>query len=300
MPKQIKKKTVKHTKQGEELKGTLHEISSFYERQKKEIHIAAGILAFLLLATVAVIGYMKYTAAEAENLKMTGFANYYSPPGADRPERLKTALDAFVRSNSLKPSPLTMLYIASCNYELGKQDEAVKLLVDLNLKYAQNNEILPLSYLKLFNIYRERKDFEKALETVKALYALRTSIYKDVALNEWAMLLTEMGKAQEGKDKYEELKKNYPNSPYVMKDTDNPMLSGTEESPLTLDDIKAPEPAPETRSDNKTVEKPQSDNKTVVKSQSDNVTVKPKPKPKTDDKKVKSKQNHHDKKKTKE
>ncbi|MBF0464390.1 MAG: tetratricopeptide repeat protein [Nitrospirae bacterium] len=225
MPKRIKKKAA--AKHGDEIKGTLHEIGSFYEKQKKEIHIAVVITAILVIAALAYTGYMKYTSSEAEKLKMTGYANYYAATGADRPVRLKASFEAFQRSNSLKPSPVTLLYMAACTEELGKPDDAVKLLLDLNSRYTQNNEILPLSYFKLFNIYKEKKEFDKALEALKSLYALPSQSYKDAALYEWAVLLTQLGKGQEAQDKYAQLTKDYPGSAYIIKDTadDNNTLS---------------------------------------------------------------------------
>lgn len=85
------------------------------------------ITAVLVIAALAYTGYMKYSASEAEKQKTTGYASYYSAQGADRAERLKAALEAFQRSNSLKPSPVALLYMAVCTDELGKPDEAVKL-----------------------------------------------------------------------------------------------------------------------------------------------------------------------------
>lgn len=55
--------------------------------------------------------------------------------------------------------------------------------------------------------------------------------------------LTQLGKGQEAQDKYALLKKNYPDSPYIVKDTpDN----------VTLSDIIAEQETPP-HTDNKTV-----------------------------------------------
>jgi predicted negative regulator of RcsB-dependent stress response len=219
MPKAIKKRTSKKTAGTEEevrdklvgLKDTLQ------ERQKTVLKYGAIVLVVL----IAIAGFLFYDYSSKKKARMLSYEAYkiyqnlYQTQPLSREERYRKALDVFRKSYETRKSPVVLLYIAGCNYELGNYDEAIKTLKDFTQKYSNENRLVPLAYEKLAMAYERKGDTKEAMKALEALYNLKGYIYKDLALIESARLLEREGKTDEAMKKYKELSEKFPNSSFI-------------------------------------------------------------------------------------
>lgn len=212
MPKAIKKKITKKIKSEENIVETLQE--SIKQRQKT---IFAGVGAVLVLALI-LAGYFWYTGSREttyEELSHSGYQLFYGITVKNTllpAERYRKALADFTEASKIKKTPYVLYYIGACQYELGNYQEALKTLNDLNAAFPTDQDYLPLSRYKIAMIYMKMGNQEEAL---KSLDTLANSPLRATALSESAALLKSMGKTDEAEKKIEQLKKEFPDSPYL-------------------------------------------------------------------------------------
>ena len=61
----------------------------------------------------------------------------------------------------------------------------------------------------------KKGDRDTALNLLDTIYHYKTGAFKDLALIESARILESMGKTAESEKKYEEITKNFPESPFL-------------------------------------------------------------------------------------
>ncbi|HWR58560.1 MAG TPA: tetratricopeptide repeat protein [Thermodesulfovibrionales bacterium] len=218
MPKAIKKKVVKPAKAEEGVKdvffGTRDYIS---ERQK----IFLPVMIAVVVISIAVAGffiYRSHAGSKARSLEYEGYKIYYGlyqKQPLQKEERYQKALEKFREAYSLRKSAYSLYYAASCLNEMGKYDEALKNLKELNERFSDDEVLVPLSHHKIAGISLRKGDREAALKSLDTLYNYRTAALRDLALIESARILEAMGKTAESSKKYEEIAKNFPASPFA-------------------------------------------------------------------------------------
>jgi len=218
MPKAIKKRIPKKTADAEtEVKERLSTLKdTLRERQKTAVKIGVGILVVI----IAVAGFFIYShnaGKKAQGYEYQAYKIFYSAdrsPLTNKEEQYKKALEMFNKAYGTKKSPVSLFYIASCYYELGNYDDALKTLKEFTQNYSGEKRFLPLVYQKMATVYIKKGDMNGALKTLETLSSLPGDTFKDLALMESGKLLEKQGKPDEAKKKYEELTKKFPYSPY--------------------------------------------------------------------------------------
>ena len=56
-------------------------------------------------------------------------------------EQYQKSLDIFQKAYNTKKSPISLFYVAACQYELGRFDDALKSLKDFTGKYSSDEAI---------------------------------------------------------------------------------------------------------------------------------------------------------------
>ena len=102
-----------------------------------------------------------------------------------------------------------------------------KTLQDFTRRYPNDGSFTPLAYQKMAVIYMKKGDSNGAKKALDLLLNLKGDVFKDLALLEYAELLEKEGKMEEAREKYDELVKKFPDSPY--KDTAKAQLEGKKE-----------------------------------------------------------------------
>lgn len=216
MPKVIKKRTARPAKE-EDVKSIIHHAKEFImEKKRILLPIFIGVTAISVIVAGILI-YRVTTANKAAGLELEAYNMYYGlhqKQPLQKEERYQKALEGFKKAYENKKSPSSLFYIASCYYSMGKYDEALKALTELNERFPDDERFVPLSYYKMATISIKKGDNEKAVKMLDVIYNYRTSSFKDLALVESARVLNAMGKKEDSLKKYEELSKNFPASPF--------------------------------------------------------------------------------------
>ncbi|MBF0554315.1 MAG: tetratricopeptide repeat protein [Nitrospirae bacterium] len=224
MPKAIKKRPAKQNISHGELSSYEH-LKHYLDKNKKRSQLIMGTVVGLIIIASLIVIYRSYSQDQASALSYRAYNAYYGQSSSeDSEKRLKASLAGFQRSYNEGKSPISLLYTAAVLIELGNTDEAEKTLIQFNNTCQTCDELLPISYYKLFELYKGKGASDKALQTIQKLYSLKSPIFKDLALFEWASVLSASGKADEAKGKMAELEKGFPMSPFVMKKPDGAAL----------------------------------------------------------------------------
>jgi len=218
MPKPIKKKIVKKTATESEVKGLLFKLKESL-MENRTVFITSTLI--FISAIAAITGFLIYNNTmrdKAEKFEYEAYKVYfglYQKQPMLKEERYKRALDIFKKAYDTKKSPVTLFYIANCYFELERYDEAVNTLKELNQRFPDDERFVPLSYYKMAMISLKRGNSDEALKSLDILYNYKTGAYKDLSLIESGKILETMGRIEEAKKKYEELTKNFPQSPFI-------------------------------------------------------------------------------------
>lgn len=218
MPKAIKKKPARPAKKEEDVKNILHVVrESVAGRQKLLLPVFVGAVV-VIIAVAGLLIYRSQKNAKAEALQYEAYKIYYGLYQKQQPlqkvESYQKALDKFKEAYETRKSAFSLFYMAHCYYEMGKYDDSLKALNELNKRFP-DERFVPLSYYKMAMISLKKGDGESALKFLDAIINYKTGSFKDLALSESAKILDSMGKTEDAARKYEELKKNFPNSPLV-------------------------------------------------------------------------------------
>ena len=218
MPKAIKKKVTKPVKTEEGMMGIFSRVREVIaERQKLFVSIVVS-LVILCLALAGFSMYRSNARERAEALEYEGYKLYYGmfqKIPLQQEGRYQAALEKFRKAYELRKSPYLLFYVANCYYDMGKYDEALKALKELNEQFPDDERFVPLSYYKMAVINLKKGDREAALKLLNTLSNYKTASFKDLALIESGRILESMGQTGEAARKYEEITKNFPGSPFV-------------------------------------------------------------------------------------
>lgn len=213
MPKPIKKKILKKTEPEEEITSGL---KKFREGFKERVSNLQKILLIAVVVVLFLAGYLVYTfysSSKASKLFYEGYRTFYVEKQVN-PQFFKNAIELLKKSYEVRPDPVTLLYIADGYYRLGSLDEALKGLMEFKDKYSDNKYLMPLCYQRMAMVYKKKGLNEEALKIYEELYETG-STFRDLALYEASRILRELNKLDEAKNKIEQLKKEFPNSPYA-------------------------------------------------------------------------------------
>lgn len=218
MPKAIKKRTAKKTKSEEEIKTIVRSTRDYISEKRKILLPSIVIVSALILIVGGILIYRSTQIKRANALEYDAYKTYhglYQKQLADQSTRYQQALDKFKKAYSIRKSPYSLFYMASCYDALGKFEEASRALKELNEIFQDDESFVPLSYYKMAMISLRKGDKESALKSLETLYNYKTGSFKDLALIESARILETMDKKEDSLKRYEELTRNFPNSPFV-------------------------------------------------------------------------------------
>lgn len=218
MPKAIKKKIPKKAADTEsEVKDRLSTLKETLKQRQKSVLRYGTLILAVIIAVSGFLFYDYYSRKKAETLTYEAYKSYYNlyqKQPVTRVDQYTKALDLFKQSYDVRKSPVVLLYIADCYYELGRYDETLKSLKDFTQRYSSEERLIPLAYEKMSMVYEKKGDTKEAMKSLETLYNLKGYIYKDFALIEYAKLLEKEGRTEEAKKKYKELTEKFPNSPF--------------------------------------------------------------------------------------
>lgn len=217
MPKPIKKRADKKSRQQEDINSNYEKVLSFYENNQTNIAIAAGVFICIVMLLVGITLYKRSVSKKADILSYEAYRSFYNlntKENLSDEARYKAALEKFKKSYQHKKSAVTLFYIANCYFELENLTDAEKSLLKIRKEFSSDNDIIPISHFRLYQLYKKKGEEEKAAKTLNELIALKSPIYKDVAIMAQSNKLLEEGKQDEVIKELNKIIKNYPGSPF--------------------------------------------------------------------------------------
>ena len=221
MPKVIKKRIKKNTLPVGIVINSYEKLKADINTNKRNITIASIIILILLIALFGAVIYRNYISNKADELYNSAYKSYIqlNPADINTNSHSKTVLADILKdlrdSYDLRKSAVTLFYIANCYYDMGDLKESEKMLLEINQRFSSDKNIIPLSYLKLYYLYRVTNEDIKASSVLNTLYLLDTPLYKDICLFQMGKKLEAEGKTKDAIAKYEEMVKKYSDSPYI-------------------------------------------------------------------------------------
>jgi tetratricopeptide (TPR) repeat protein len=216
MPKPIKKKIQKPTLVEEDIGTVFEKVKETVERRQKQIVVAVVVLVVTVVSIVGIILYKGSVRDEALRLEYEGYKSYtglYLEVPVPEKERVEKALVSFRKAYEIGGSPFSLYYVANCQYELEKYDEAIASLRELNQRFPDDERFVPLSYYKMAMASLKMGNAEEALKAFSVLANYRTDSFKDLALMESARILEQTNRSEEAMKMYEAVARGFPDSP---------------------------------------------------------------------------------------
>jgi len=218
MPKQIKKRPSKKSARTEEdVKDKLVAFVDTIKARQKRFVIYGVVVLVIIIAVIGVFVYSfhaRKTAMQLSYKAYTVYYNKYQQSPLTEQERYEEALRLFTQAYETKKSPRDLFYIASCYYDLGRYDDALKTLKDFITRYSNEDSMIPLAHMKLSQVYQHKGNTEEALKTLENFSHFKHDIFKDFALMESGRLLEKEGNVEEAKNKFQELTTRFSHSPF--------------------------------------------------------------------------------------
>lgn len=221
MPKVIKKKVIKQVKNDEqEIRNILHSSKDFVAEKKKVLVPIAAAAAIIVIVAAGFLIYRSNMNKKAEALEYEAYKIYYTahqklPLQLRTTEQYQKALELFRKAYDTKKSAISLYYIANCYYDIGKYDDTLATLKELNERFPDDERFVPLAYYKMAAASLKKADKATALKYLQIIYSYKTSSFKDLSIIESAKILDSLGKKDEADKKYEEMAKSFPNSPFA-------------------------------------------------------------------------------------
>jgi tetratricopeptide (TPR) repeat protein len=218
MPKVIKKRPAKKksVQENEVKSAAMEALDKIKERQKQVIIGVAIVVAVLVLYSAFAI-YSSSLSSKAYTLERDAYKYYYgeiADKSMSEVERWKKALELYKQSVDAKATPSALFYTGNCYYNLKDYDNALKQYSRFTEKFSSDRNILPLVYQKMSSAYFRTNQKDKAINILGKLAGMDNGIFKDTALVLEARYYNEAGEKGKALEKYKEIVKGYPASPW--------------------------------------------------------------------------------------
>lgn len=234
MPRTIKKKIQKPALIEEDIGTMLERLRETARKRQRQIAFAAVVLVVAVASVVGLFLHKGSVRDKVLRLEYEGYKHYaglYQAVPVPEKERVERALASFKKAYEMGESPFSLYYIANCQYALGRYDEAIVSLRELNQKYPDDERFVPLSYYKMAMAAVKAGNSEEALNALRVLANYRTDSFKDLALMESARILEVTGRSEEALKMYEAVAMGFPESEFVEEAR---LKAGIENSPEAL------------------------------------------------------------------
>jgi hypothetical protein len=219
----------------DEFVSTLERVVTWANARRDEVRIAAGVVVVLGAAAAAFFYFHGQRAREAESAYQEALDIWRAPveaelpPGADKPtgqvfatadEKYKSAAAAFEgverRYPSRQEAESARYYAALCRERLKQYDEAEKGLKALADRKAGTRLEPTVARIALADLYRQRGQVDKAVESYRAVVADRDFPFpRDYALMSLASTLEQANRLAEARASYKRLTEDFPASVYA-------------------------------------------------------------------------------------
>lgn len=197
--------TQKELKKPDRFREAIADAIVFASENYKKMLVIFGAAVFILVVTFVAIAILERRELSA-NSEFTEAIKIYS--ASDSGQNSEEALNKFLDVNKKYPrsniSKIALYYAAEINYNMGKYDEAIKLLKDLIKSGPKNQIVTDAAYLRLGTAYYNKGDWRQAVDYLSNLDK-EGNPYRDQAELYVAQSLEKLGKSGEAEKMYKQL-----------------------------------------------------------------------------------------------
>ena len=180
---------------------------------------------FLVILAAGIVGgvlwYDAQTASEAQDLEREATLHYLTRP-SDDPKKadtnLKEAIALYKKVVEEYPrtptAPVALFNLGNAYLQANEVDAAIEAYKRFVLMYGSNVSLLGLVHQKLGYAYLLKGDREQAAKAYSTVLEIPGSLNRDHALFELARLEESQSRPEGALAHYQDLMKNYPNSPF--------------------------------------------------------------------------------------
>ncbi|MDD5434052.1 MAG: tetratricopeptide repeat protein [Nitrospira sp.] len=212
----IKKDTVTET-ETERLQGLYDDLTfkvgDSFEKNRTIILASVSVLVVLCIGVIIYYYMSGRWNKEASALESTAYNYYVEGDYKDAISSYQKIVDKF---SSSKNAPIALYYLGNSYLGMGQTDEAIKAYQKIIEKYKSEKTVFPLAYINLGYAYMNKKDYANAISVFKQISLFGNSLVADRAVYETALAYEASGDKASAKERYEYLKKAYPNSPWTQ------------------------------------------------------------------------------------
>jgi tetratricopeptide (TPR) repeat protein len=213
-----KKKISKRELKEDALVTSYVKVTSFYERNKKNISIAVTVVVVLIIASVVFLKNRADNSEKASSQLGEVFSLYdngqYQQAIDGLPERNITGLKSIVDNyGSLRAGNYARFYLANAYFHLGKYDLSLEQFED----FSPTEDVLAVSRLAgIGSCYEAMGKYKEAAENYeKAGAKYPQDVNAAENLSNAARAYGRAGEKETAIELYKKVKKNYPTSPFA-------------------------------------------------------------------------------------
>lgn len=182
-----------------------------FEKNRTAIFASTAVLAALCIGVLIYFYMSGKWDKEATALEGTAY-NYYTDGNyKDAVSSYKKIVEKYPSSGN---APIAVYYLGNSYLGLGQADEAIKTYQKIIEKYKNEKSVSALTYINLGYAYMNKKDYSGAISAFKQASLPGASLVADRAVYETGLAYEASGDKVSATERYEYLKKTYPNSPW--------------------------------------------------------------------------------------
>ncbi|MBI4003054.1 MAG: tetratricopeptide repeat protein [Nitrospira defluvii] len=229
------------------------------QEQRRALLVGLGVLLVAAAVVIGVIWYDYQTTLKARELDQEATLHYLNRP-ADDPkkahEQLTQAINLYKQVVDQYPrtpvAPLALFHLGNAQVLSNEVDAGIETYKRFMLLYSSNPSLLGLVQQRLAYAYLVKGDRDQAAKAFAGILEIPGALNKDHVLFELAKMEESQSRPEGALAHYQDLMKNYPNSPFtseaavrvkvleVKKSPDSPPAGVTPASAAS-----APAPQPE-------------------------------------------------------
>lgn len=230
------------------------------QEQRRAVLVGLGVLLVAAAVVAGVIWYDYQATLKARELDQEATLHYLNRP-ADDPkkshEQLAQAINLYKQVVDQYPrspvAPLALFHLGNAQVLANEVDAGIETYKRFMLLHGSNTSLLGLVQQRMAYAYLVKGDRDQAVKAFTGILEIPGALNKDHVLFELAKLEESQSRPEGALAHYQDLMKNYPNSPFtseaavrvkvleVKKSPESPAAAATPAPAVT-----APAPQPET------------------------------------------------------
>ncbi len=237
------------------------------QEQRRAVLVGLGVLLVAAAVVAGVIWYDYQATLKARELDQEATLHYLNRP-ADDPkkshEQLAQAINLYKQVVDQYPrspvAPLALFHLGNAQVLANEVDAGIETYKRFMLLHGSNTSLLGLVQQRMAYAYLVKGDRDQAVKAFTGILEIPGALNKDHVLFELAKLEESQSRPEGALAHYQDLMKNYPNSPFtseaavrvkvleVKKSPESPAAAATPAPALT---VPAPQPEAPAKSSGK-------------------------------------------------